>query len=142
MRTLIILGAAILLLAAIAAQNANACTDYAHAEALTDSYLPVSSGPYDPCSYWLRWTYKFGRFSANQGTILIFDVLGAPGSHREYLDSDYPPGPLRKFPGMVYVGPSTYNEITISRDGRAGSFNVITADANYYNSDPTRPGGE
>ncbi len=138
MRTLIIIGVAISLFAAITAQNANACTNYGYAEALTDSYLPVTSGSYDPCSYWLKWTYKFGRFNRIQDSILMFEVLGAPGSYRGYLDRSYPYGgpPYYTFSGVVYVGPSTYNEIKISLDGSTGSFNLITAEAKYYDSDP------
>jgi hypothetical protein len=137
-----ILGLVIVFVTALAPRDSNACITHSLAEALTDMNLPATSGAYDPCDNWLRWIYTFNRYNAANGTRLQFEVLGAPGSYREYLDSDYGIGGPYKNTGTVYVGPSTYNEVTISRTGQGGTFLIITAHAYYYNSQPTGPDEE
>jgi len=142
MRKLMILGIAIVAVAAFAPRDSMAiCTGYAETGAIDDNHLPVTSGPYDPCFSWLTWTYIFDRLNTPiSNTIIAFEVLGAPGSRREYADWRYSPRNY-EFSETQWVGPSTYNEIQITKvSGPDGSFGVLVARAKYTNGSPTAPG--
>ena len=121
----------------LTAPNLNAAVDYGYAEALTDAYLPVESGSYDPCCPWLKWEYRFSRQNDAEGNTIAYEVDGATGTYRTYSDYDYSPGQSYLFSDIVYIGSSTYNNIKINlTEGDGGAFYIITGRAWYYNDKP------
>jgi hypothetical protein len=139
MRKLMILGLAIVASAAFAIQNSAAqCSGYAYVEAMYDTNLPKTSGPYDPCFSWLTWTYNFNRNSNYpNSTTIAFEVLGAPGTRRTYSDREYPNPGTYRFSETVFVGTTSYNEVQITRpSGPGGTFIIMYAEARYNNGDP------
>ncbi len=120
-------------------QTSNACGNQYSISAQDDSYLPVEQN-YDPCDYWVSWTFSLKRNSADNGTHVVvrFEVIGA--NVLEDFDSlDFDHWETKTRTGEAYVGPSTSNTIKISKLSGVGTkFTNLSNSVNYYNDNGSK----
>ena len=96
-----------------------------------DYQLPVSSGTYDPCDNWLKWTMEFVRSQqAHDNKGISLEVSGT-SVYETFMAADYSPG-YHSDSGVEYVGPSSSHELILDTTiGSNGQFTGIVGTVNY-----------
>jgi|WetSurMetagenome_2_1015567.scaffolds.fasta_scaffold58841_2 hypothetical protein len=116
-------------------QPSNACGNQFSISAQDDSYLPVEQN-YDPCDYWVYWTFSLHRNTSDNGThvVIRFEVQGA-GVTEDFDSIYFGHGETKTRTGLAYVGPSTSNTIKISKLSGVGTkFDNLSNSVNYSNA--------
>lgn len=125
------------------AQPISACTNHGEVTAASDYNLPVMSSLYDPCDYWLHWTYSFVRTANTENWTRVTFFVDGPNldNSRTYDSRNFSPGPYSES-GDEYVGPADGHrcKIGIVDGGSRGHFTGLKCQADYFNKPIENPG--
>lgn len=101
-----------------------------------DTDPPPSSGNYDPCDNWLKWTVSFHRSDEiDDFAAISFEVQGT-SVYRQFWDYSYSEG-NHSVSENIYVGPSIQHNLVFDANMNCnGHFTGIEGKCQYFASTP------